>query len=147
MQHRLIHAADGQQTYAIILETDDEVVGCLKAFAREVGLSAASFKAIGALREADLSFFNWETKAYEPIPVREQVEVASFIGDVALGPDGEIALHAHAVLGRRDGSTLAGHFDKGFVRPTLEVILTESPVHLRKRYDPDTGLALIALDS
>jgi uncharacterized protein len=25
----------------------------------------------------------------------------------------------------------------------LEVILTESPAHLRKRHDPETGLALI----
>jgi predicted DNA-binding protein with PD1-like motif len=147
MQHRLIHTSDGQQTYAVILEADDEVMSCLLSFARQAGLSAASFKAIGALREAELSFFNWETKEYEPIPVREQVEVASLIGDVALGPDGDIAVHAHAVLGRRDGSTLSGHLERGMVRPTLEIILSESPVHLRKRYDPQTGLALIALDA
>jgi predicted DNA-binding protein with PD1-like motif len=29
------------------------------------------------------------------------------------------------------------------VRPTLEVIITESPAHLRRRKDPETGLALI----
>jgi hypothetical protein len=32
------------------------------------------------------------------------------------------------------------------VRPTLEVILTQPPAHLRKKKDPETGLALIALD-
>ena len=31
------------------------------------------------------------------------------------------------------------------VRPTLEVILTESPEHLRKRVDAETGLALIRI--
>jgi predicted DNA-binding protein with PD1-like motif len=31
------------------------------------------------------------------------------------------------------------------VRPTLEVILTETPAYLRRRKDPDTGLALIDL--
>ena len=34
-------------------------------------------------------------------------------------------------------------FGSAHVRPTLEVILTESPTHLRKRLDPDSGLALI----
>jgi uncharacterized protein len=29
------------------------------------------------------------------------------------------------------------------VRPTLEIVLTESPAHLRKRHDPESGLALI----
>ncbi len=147
MQHRLIHAADGQKTYAVVLDSGDEVMASIKAFANEVGLTAASFKAIGALREGRISFFDWESKAYEPIPVNEQVEVASMTGDVAVGPDGELAVHIHAVLGRRDGSAVAGHFERGIVRPTLEVIVTESPSHLRKRYDPRTGLALIALDA
>lgn len=31
------------------------------------------------------------------------------------------------------------------VRPTLEVILVESPQHLTRRYDPECGLALIRL--
>jgi hypothetical protein len=31
------------------------------------------------------------------------------------------------------------------VRPTLELVVTESPAHLHKRKDPTTGLALIDL--
>jgi predicted DNA-binding protein with PD1-like motif len=67
-------------------------------------------------------------------------------GDVALGPEGKPALHIHAVLGRRDGSARAGHLQTAEVRPTLEVMLTESPGYLRKRIDPDIGLALIEPD-
>jgi Plants and Prokaryotes Conserved (PCC) domain len=67
----------------------------------------------------------------------------SLTGDIALGPDGNPALHIHCVLGRRDGGALAGHLIEGKVRPTLEIILTESPAHLRKRHDPEGGLALI----
>jgi hypothetical protein len=33
---------------------------------------------------------------------------------------------------------------EGHVRPTLEIVLSESPAHLRKRFDPTSGLALIA---
>ena len=90
-----------------------------------------------------LGYFDWQTKRYQRNPVAEQVEVASLTGDIALGPDGKPSLHIHCVLGRRDGSALAGHLIEGQVRPTLEVILTESPAHLRKKHDPESGLALI----
>jgi predicted DNA-binding protein with PD1-like motif len=75
--------------------------------------------------------------------VSEQVEVASMIGDVALSPSGEPTLHIHVVVGKRDGTALAGHLQEARVRPTLEVILTESPAHLQKVHDPQSGLALI----
>jgi uncharacterized protein len=55
--------------------------------------------------------------------VREQVKVASLLGDVSSGKDGPV-VHAHVVLGRRDGSALAGHLLAVRVRPTLELILT-----------------------
>lgn len=146
MRHKLIHETDGQKTFAIILDVGDEAMTCLKAFARGQRLTAASFKAIGAFERAELSFFDWATKAYEPITVDEQVEVASLTGDIAVEPDGNPAVHVHAVLGRRDGSAVAGHLDKGIVRPTLEIILTEQPSYLKKQRDHETGLMLIALD-
>jgi len=143
MQSRLIHEAEGQRTFVLVLETGEEVMSCLRDFASAEQLGAAQFSAIGAFENAVISYFDWETKTYIPNPVEEQVEVASFTGDVALGPDDKPALHIHLVLGRRDGSALAGHLERGKVRPTLEVILTESPTHLRKRHDPGSGLMLI----
>lgn len=147
MRHRLIHEAEGQKTFAIILDAGDETLAALQAFARDKRLTAASFKAIGAFERAELSFFDWETKTYEPIPVDEQVEVASLTGDIAVEPDGKPSIHVHAVLGRRDGSAVAGHLNKGIVRPTLEIILTEQPGYLKKQRDRETGLMLIALDN
>jgi predicted DNA-binding protein with PD1-like motif len=35
----------------------------------------------------------------------------------------------------------------GLVRPTLEIVIEESPAHLRKRKDPQSGLALIRLEN
>lgn len=146
MQSRLIHESDGQRTFAVVLETGDEVMACLESFVRLERLSAAQFTAIGAFSDVVLKYFDWESKRYIDNPVREQVEVASLIGDVACGPDGAPALHAHLVAGRRDGTALAGHLGRGHVRPTLEAIFTESPAHLRKRKDPESGLALIRME-
>jgi uncharacterized protein len=144
MQSRLLHEAGGQRTFSIVLQTGDEVFRCLDAFARRERLSAAQFTAIGAFRHAVLGYFDWERKEYLRNPIDEQVEVASLVGDVVSGQQGEPALHVHAVLGRRNGDAVAGHLLGAEVRPTLEIVLTESPAHLHKRYDPESGLALIA---
>lgn len=143
MRSKLLHEANGERTFAVILETGDEIVSSLDTFADENGLEAATFKAIGALSEATLAYFDWDRKEYLPIPVGEQVEVASLTGDIATGPDGKPAIHVHTVLGKRDGSAIAGHLKSGTVRPTLEIVLTETPGHLRKRFDPSIGIALI----
>jgi len=117
---------------------------CLQAFAAKERLGGAQVTAIGAFSSARLAFFDWEAKQYQPIPVAEQVEVASLVGDIAVGPDGKPSIHVHAVLGRRDGTALAGHLQEGHVRSTLEIIITESPVHLCKVKDAESGLALIS---
>lgn len=138
-----LHAADGQRVFAVILETGEAVMESLQRFAEAERLTAAQITGIGAFSEAGLRYFDWEQKEYLPIPVKEQVEVASLIGDVAVSPEGKPALHVHLVLGRRDGTALAGHLAEARVRPTLELIVTEAPAHLRKALDPDSGLALI----
>ena len=143
MKTRLIHSASGKRTFVAVLETGDAVKAALTRFAEAEGLSAAQITAIGAFERATIRYFDWDTRAYVPIPIDEQVEVASLNGDIALGEDGSPMLHIHVVLGRRDGSALAGDLDEGTVRPTLEVIVTESPDHLVRVHDPVTRLPLI----
>jgi predicted DNA-binding protein with PD1-like motif len=108
-------------------------------------IGGAQVTAIGAFCTGKLAFFDWDAKQYRPITVGEQTEVASLVGDIAVDPDGGPSVHVHAVLGRGDGTALAGHLLEGHVRPTLEVIVTESPAHLCKVKDAESGLALIRL--
>jgi predicted DNA-binding protein with PD1-like motif len=142
MKHKLLHEDNGLRTYALIFETGDEAMAGLLDFAKSMDLRGSRITAIGAFRNATLAYFNWETKEYESIPVEEQVEVLSLLGDIALDGE-EAAVHVHAVLGRRDGSTVGGHLKSGQVRPTLEVIIDEQPEHLHKALDRESGLALI----
>jgi predicted DNA-binding protein with PD1-like motif len=130
---------------AAVFDTGEEPVAALTAFAAEHRLHAASFSAIGAFEQATLGYFNWERKDYDRIEVREQVEVLSLLGDLAFEGD-KARVHAHAVLGRRDGSTCGGHLLSAKVRPTLEVILTQAPSYLERVHDAESGLALIRLD-
>ncbi len=130
--------------YALIFDKGDEVIEQLTGFVKARRISAASFQAIGAFERAVLGYFDRKTNQYRRNPVNEQAEVVSLLGDVAV-KDGEPVVHAHAVLGLPDGSARAGHLLEGRTWPTLELVLTESPRHLRKRVDAETGLALIDL--
>jgi hypothetical protein len=141
MRAKLIND-DAERTFALIFETDDEVVSTLERFAADNGCTASRITAIGALRSATLGYFDWQKRDYERIEVDEQLEVLSLIGDIALHEE-RPKLHAHVVLGRRDASTCGGHLMAARVRPTLEVLLVESPSHLRREVDPVTGLPLI----
>lgn len=143
MKAKLIHSGK-QKTYALIFEKDDEVIAGLTSFAKQQSLGASHFTAIGAFSDVTLGYFNRDKKDYDKIPVKEQVEVLSVMGDIALNK-GEPKIHAHVVVGKRDGSTLGGHLVQAHVWPTLEVVLTESPRHLRRKTDEETGLALIEL--
>jgi len=49
------------------------------------------------------------------------------------------------VVGKADATTRGGHLIGGIVRPTLEVIVTESPAHLLRKFNPEVGLALLDL--
>jgi predicted DNA-binding protein with PD1-like motif len=73
--------------------------------------------------------------------------VLSAIGDVAVGDDGKSSLHIHVVLGLSDGTTRGGHLLEGKVRPTLEVVLTDTPAKLRRKKRADIGIALIDLEA
>jgi predicted DNA-binding protein with PD1-like motif len=143
MQAKLLDNGD-EKTFALIFKSGDEVIKGLTEFARRHSIVAAHFSAIGALQSAVLGYFDRERKEYLKIPFEEQVEVLSLLGDVALKGD-EPKIHAHVVVGKRDGTAHGGHIIEATVWPTLEVILTESPRHLRRKHDEESGLALIDL--
>jgi uncharacterized protein len=125
------------ETRVVILETGEEAFAALTKFANDAGITAASLTAIGAFEKATVGWFDFEKKTYKKIEVAEQCEVLSAIGDIAVGDDGKASLHVHVVLGLSDGTTRGGHLLEGKVRPTLEVVLTETPDVLRRKKRAD----------
>lgn len=132
-----------ERNFVLVLDDGEEAFEAITRFADQQKLGGASLTAIGAFQNATLGFFDISTKSYKEIPVPRQAEVLSAIGDIAIGDDGKASLHMHVVLGFEDGSTKGGHFIKGTVRPTLEIVIRESAVGLRRRKQPDIGIALI----
>lgn len=143
MKWKLLDETDGRRTFVLVFDIDDDPLEGLQQFAAEQELRGSHFSALGALREVTLGWWSWEEKDYRRIELNEQIEVLALTGNIADAPDGGRKVHAHIVVGRSDGTAHGGHLLGGRVRPTLEVTLVESPGHLRRRDDPDTGLALI----
>jgi predicted DNA-binding protein with PD1-like motif len=143
LQSRLLDR-NGSATYVLIFEVGDEVMEELVGVANEQQLEASDFSALGAFSSALLGFFDVGEKAYGKIPADAQVEVLTLVNNITLG-EGELEVHTHTVLGLADGTTRGGRLLEGHVRPTLELMLTESPVQLRRRFDAETGLTLIGV--
>ena len=145
MRIRPLEEVEGRRTFVLVCDQHDDPVEALTAAAKRFDLRAASLSGIGAFSGVTLGFFDRSRRDYVRRVIREQVEVVSLLGNIALD-QGEPRVHAHVVVGRADGTALGGHLLGGSVDPTLEVTLMESPATLRRRTDPSTGLALIDLD-
>jgi uncharacterized protein len=142
MKFRVLNALSHTKTFAIILDQDDEVLQQLQSFADQEKVAASSFAAIGAFSDAVLGWFDWDKKDYKRIPLRQQVEVLSLLGDITLDA-AKRKVHAHVVLGDSAGHAHGGHLLEAHVRPTLEIFLQETPTDLRRAFDPRSHIALI----
>jgi predicted DNA-binding protein with PD1-like motif len=110
-------SSTAEKTFAIAFDKDQEAMGELLSFAVNYSVTAAHFTGIGGFSRVVLGYYE----------------------------KGKPIFHAHAVVAKRDGTTAGGHLLEAHVRPTLELILTESPVHLERRYDEASGLPLIKM--
>jgi hypothetical protein len=135
-----------ERTIALVFDQGEEVAAGLLHFAASENITAARFTAIGALSDAVLGFFDLDKRDYRRIEINEQTEVLSLIGNVALH-GAKKKIHAHIVLGKSDGTAHGGHLLEGHVRPTLEVIVVESPGWLQREIDEKTGLPLLRPDA
>ena len=134
-----------ERAFALVFDVREEVVAGLTEFAKEQRLRGAHLTAIGAFERATIGFFDMERKDYRRIEMREQVEVLSLVGNVARDERNEPKVHAHVVLGKSDGTAHGGHLLAAYVRPTLEVVITESAQSLCRTTRPEFGLALLDL--
>ncbi len=142
LRSKLLEGGEGQmRSYAVTLGKGDEIMSGMTAFARSERLQAAHFTAIGAIEHGLFGWFDDKVKAFRNLPVNEQAEVASLVGDIGL-VNGTPSVHVHAVVILQDGTARGGHLLQANVWPTLEVFLTDYPTPLLKELDTATDLYL-----
>lgn len=144
MKSKLLSESQGLRTFAVVFDKNDDVVPLLLRFAEENKITGAQLNGIGAFQRVQLGYFDRNSRDYQPIEIDEQVELLSLVGNLAR-KDGTAKLHAHVIVGKRDGSAHGGHLLQAQVWPTLEIIVIETPAHLQRSLDNETGLALLDL--
>jgi predicted DNA-binding protein with PD1-like motif len=135
--------SDGDvKTYLLVFHTGQEVMHGLVAFARKHKLVGGHLTGIRAIKDAVIGYFDPQKKIYLRYHIKEQAEVLSLTGNLALYKKDPF-FHVHAALSSRDGAAHGGHVFEATVRPTVEIVLTASPRTMRRKIDPDTGLPLL----
>jgi uncharacterized protein len=114
----------------------------ITAVADAHGMTMAELRAIGALSEARLAFYDQETQTYGEFDVPGAVELLGLLGNFSRR-DGPTAVHAHATLAGHDGACVGGHVVPGCRIFACELILQELVgEQLERGYDEVTGLPL-----
>lgn len=154
MRHKLLEDQNGLRKFVLVLDAGEEAVAAIKAFASAQDLEGSSVTGIGAFEICSFGHFNPATKEFTRNDIDVQAEVLALVGNIA-GPDGGADsdgdgddddgphLHLHCVVGLRDATTRGGHLIQGIVRPTMELIIEESAVHMSRGLDRATGLVLL----
>lgn len=114
----------------------------IAAVADAHGMAVAEVRAIGALSEARLAYYDQEARQYGEFAVEGAVELLALLGNVSRR-DGATAVHVHATLGGRDGACVGGHVAPGCRVFACELMLQELDGEpLEREYDEVTGLPL-----
>ena len=137
---------DVETGFLIKLERNERVLESLTGFCAKRGMQSGVFHAIGAVKNAELGFYDLATRSYTFKTFPEDREVASMTGNIAL-VDGKPFIHAHAVLAAMDDALTCagGHLKEAEVAVTLEIFLTSFNVAVSREMDDLVGLKLLNL--
>jgi predicted DNA-binding protein with PD1-like motif len=113
----------------------------VKDLLKKLGVDTGTINLIGALKSATLQYYIQEEKRFHTNVFEEPLEIASGIGNIAT-LKGELVVHCHVVLARKDGSCLGGHLAEGSKVFAAEVHIRELCPPVERSFDQVTGLNL-----
>jgi hypothetical protein len=129
--------------FVVRLFKEEEMFSKIREFCTAEGITSASLTAIGALKKATLGFFNFERMKYMKFEV-EEAEIASCTGNISIR-EGEIVIHAHAVLSDMKGHCHGGHLFEAYIGATAEIFFETFSFPLERVKDDETSLFLLHL--
>lgn len=133
--------SDPAETYILRLPEGKEFVQSLLAFCKGQQIKAAWFSAIGAASKTEIGRFNFKKQKYESQVFKEDMEITSLLGNVAV-QDKELVAHAHVQLARSDLKVIGGHVNFLQIQGTCEIYLEVFNTKL-KRTRGTVGLKLL----
>ncbi|MBI2543342.1 MAG: DNA-binding protein [Candidatus Aenigmarchaeota archaeon] len=128
-------------TYIIKLFKGEKIMEYLVKFCEVKKITSGIFHAIGAVLDAEISFYNLKTKEYQWKKFNKPMEITGMTGNVALF-EGKPLLHIHLTFSDDKMNVVGGHLKEATVGGTCEIFLTDTKIKMEREYDEETGLKL-----
>lgn len=131
-------------TYIIRLDDGENIIESLRSLCEQDKITAGFLNGLGAVREAELGWFDREAKDYRTVHIQEPCEIVSLTGNVSV-LDGQPFLHCHIALADGAFGVRGGHLREAVVSATCEITLTRFFDEIGRRRDEATGVYLLDL--
>lgn len=138
----MIIAHHKKDMYVLNVERGEELNSTLRDFLKKEKIEAGYFTGLGAAGVLDLAYYNLATKKFERHTIKEDAEILSLIGNIAMLKD-ETIIHTHGTFGRKDLSVFGGHVFSLTVSGACEIHLTKLSGTMNRAFDEATGLNLL----
>jgi predicted DNA-binding protein with PD1-like motif len=139
---KLLGTDEGGADVQLVFDPQAEVVQALQQFVEKNAWSTVHFVGLGACTDAVIAYYDASTREYVKMPLHQQMEIVSLVGDAAQG-NNHAGFHAHIALGFADGTIHGGHLFEAHVAPTLELFVRASRVPMERRHDATFNAELL----
>lgn len=125
----------------IRIDRDEEIISTLESIVIQSEIEAGFFMGIGAIKNAIISFYDYNTKSYIDKEINEEMEVVSLLGNISYQyAENKPFIHAHVALSNRDFGVIGGHLKKAIVGVTIEIAVFTIVDRIERIYSPDFNL-------
>ena len=135
---------DGSRTFILKLDVGEKVMEVLRAFCEEQGIRGAWLSGLGAVKDAELGWFDTKSRPYVTKTFPGTRELQSLSGNVARAGEA-VVVHAHVLCAGRDLNPVGGHLVDAACAVTGEIELRETREALHRAEDPRFDLKLLDL--
>lgn len=134
---------EAQKIHVLKFEKGDELLSGIINYVKEQNIKAGFLTGIGALEKGEIGYFDVEKKKYLNVSFKE-VELLACTGNIAINKETqEPIVHAHIIIGDKDGKTKGGHLITAIVSVTVEIYLVETLPIIYRTKDDLTDLYLL----
>lgn len=126
-QMKVTETTSTAHVFDVRFTTGDEILSGLTDLAIKHKITSGYITGLGGLSGALLAFGDPAVNAFAKIPVDEKCELVSLVGHIQTR-EGVPAVHLHAVVALKDGSTKAGHVFEARVQPLAEISVVATSI-------------------
>ena len=130
--------------FILRFQKGEKLIQGVNDFCAKNSITTGFFYGLGAVLEAEVGYYNLDTKEYEYQNFAETMEIVSINGNVSM-KDNKPFVHAHTVLAKKDFSTIGGHLKEATVGGTCELYLAVSNATIHRKFDEETALSLFEI--